>query len=120
MNTQEIANRLVELCRVGDYETAVHELYSPEVISRESEWSPEPRTAHGFEGLAEKAKMFSSMFTTMDNFFADEPIVSGNVFAVRMGMDGTMPDGKVEHMDEIAVYTVRDGKIIREEFFYTM
>jgi len=50
-------------------------------------------------------------------FFADEPIVSGNVFASRMGMKGEMPDGTIMPMDEIAVYTVKDGKIIREEFF---
>jgi hypothetical protein len=33
MTTQEIADRLVELCRAGDYDTCYDELFSDDVIT---------------------------------------------------------------------------------------
>ena len=40
-------------------------------------------------------------------------------FSVVFGMDVTnKTSGERVQMQEVAVYTVRDGKIVREEFFY--
>jgi hypothetical protein len=35
-----------------------------------------------------------------------------------MGMDVTMKGQGRSKMDEIAVYEVKDGKIVKEQFFY--
>lgn len=41
MTTTEIASRLVELCRSGQYETAHKTLYAKDAISIEQQASPE-------------------------------------------------------------------------------
>ncbi|HEY6899064.1 MAG TPA: SnoaL-like domain-containing protein, partial [Puia sp.] len=41
MTTQEIANRLVELCQKGDFETAQKELFADDCVSIEPYSSPE-------------------------------------------------------------------------------
>ena len=46
------------------------------------------------------------------------PYVHGDQFVVRFTMDVTPKDGKRMSMDEVGVYTVLDGKIVEERFFY--
>jgi hypothetical protein len=54
----------------------------------------------------------------MHGGYCGKPIVAGNHFSVAMGMDATMKGmGRVK-MDEIAVYEVKDGKIVKEQFFF--
>ncbi|MBC7975998.1 MAG: nuclear transport factor 2 family protein, partial [Myxococcales bacterium] len=49
------------------------------------------------------------------------PYPNGDRFAVRFNYDVThKPSSKRIQMDEVALYTVKDGKIVREEFFYAM
>ncbi|TAN04486.1 MAG: nuclear transport factor 2 family protein, partial [Rhodanobacteraceae bacterium] len=40
MNTEQIAKRLVELCRKGEYEQAQRELYAQDAVSIEMPGSP--------------------------------------------------------------------------------
>ena len=47
-----------------------------------------------------------------------DPIVSGNHFSCSMMMDATFKETGRERMDEICVYEVKDGKIVKEQFFY--
>jgi hypothetical protein len=50
---------------------------------------------------------------------AEGPFVGSTGFAVRFTMDvETMSTGEREVTQEVGVYTVRDGKIVREEFMY--
>ena len=54
----------------------------------------------------------------MHGGFSSDPVVGGNFFSVAMGMDATMKGmGRIK-MDEIAVYEVTDGKIVKEQFFF--
>jgi ketosteroid isomerase-like protein len=47
------------------------------------------------------------------------PWPHGDRFVVGFQYDVTnKPSGKRMKMDEVGVYTVRNGKIVREEFFY--
>jgi hypothetical protein len=47
------------------------------------------------------------------------PWPHGNRFAVRFTYDVTnKPSGRRMQMDEIGLFTVDSGKIVREEFFY--
>jgi len=49
----------------------------------------------------------------------DGPYPNGDRFAVRFSFDITRKaTGERVKMDEVTLYTVRNGKIIREEFFY--
>jgi ketosteroid isomerase-like protein len=47
------------------------------------------------------------------------PYVNGDQFAVRFAMDITAKEnGQRMQMDEVGLYTVRDGKIVEERFYY--
>ena len=119
MSTQEIANRLVELCRSGDYETCYKELFDPNV------WSIEPEGAlggkvQGLEAIAEKGKRWNEMMEEFHGSSVGDPIVCGNHFACTMTMDATLKGVGREKMEEICVYEVQNGKIVREQFFYNV
>ena len=120
MTTQEVANRLVELCREGKYEQAVTELYSPEIVSVEPEGSPD-RIAKGLEEIAKKGERFQSMLEKVNSSVVTDPVVADNFFSCAMLMNVVMKG--MPHaidMDEICVYTVSNGKIVKEEFFHTL
>ena len=117
MNTQEIANRLVDLCRKGDYETCYKELYAQDVWSIEPEGSPNEKV-QGMEGIAAKGKQWSEMMEEFHGSEIGEPIVAGNHFSVTMMYDATFKERGREKMEEICVYQVKEGKIVKEQFFY--
>ncbi|PCJ67318.1 MAG: hypothetical protein COA58_03080 [Bacteroidetes bacterium] len=119
MNTQEIANKLVFYCRQGDFSSCYAELYSPDCVSQEpkgAQWE----TANGMEEMAKKGEKWNSMVAEMHGAEVGDPIVAGNHFSCRMWNDMTFTDGNRVQMDELCVYEVQDGKIVREEFFYNV
>jgi len=120
MTTQEVANRLVELCREGKNEQAVKELYAPEIVSVEPEGAPN-RIVKGLAGIAEKGMQFQNMIENINSSYVSDPLVAENFFSISMLMNVKMKGVPVDvDMDEICVYTVNNGKIVKEEFFYTL
>ncbi len=118
METQEIANKLVEWCKKGDYESPYQELYSPKIVSIENDGKGEGGYAEGFEGIQKKGEWWKENFE-MHSSSVSEPIVADNWFSVKFEMDTThIPSGHRSQMSEIAVYEVKDGKIVKEQFFY--
>jgi len=119
MTTQEVANRLVELCREGKYEQAIKELYSPEIVSVEPEGMPN-RIVKGLAAIVEKGEKFESMLEKVNSSIISDPIVAENFFSCTMLMNVQMKGVPVAvDMDEVCVYNVEDGKIVKEQFFYT-
>ena len=119
MTTQEVANRLVSLCREGKYEQAISELYSEEIVSVEAEGTPD-RIVKGLQAIAEKAVKFESQIEKINKTVISDPIVAENFFTIGMYMNVQMKGMPMAiDMDEVCVYQVNEGKIIREEFFYT-
>ncbi len=117
MTTQEVADRLVDLCRKGDYETCLKELYSPNAISVEpdgSSWE----TAEGIDAIVQKGEQFNAMVEEMHGGSVGDPIVAGNHFSCTMSMDVTFKGMGRQQMEEICVYEVQDGKIVAERFFF--
>lgn len=117
MTTDEIAKRLVELCREGKYEQVFQELYSPEIVSIEPEggtWG----TVKGFEALAEKAKKWQEMVEEVISGEISDPIVADNFFSCTMKTKVKM-QGEIVNMDEVCVYKVENEKVVSEQFFYT-
>jgi len=117
LSTSEIAQRLVELCRQGQNETAYRELFADDAIALEPAFAPLPRT-EGLEGLLAKHQYFQSSVTEWHGGSVSEPLVAGAHFSVAMTLDASYQDGIRSNMEEIAVYTVLDGKITQEQFFY--
>lgn len=116
MTTQEIAQRLVELCRKGDYETAYTELYSKDIVSHEmSEYMS--GTLTGLDAVMEKAKKWGENIVTMHSTYTNDAVVAPGSFACVMGFDADFKtEGRMKG-DELAVYKVKDGKIVEEWFF---
>jgi hypothetical protein len=117
MTTKEIADRLVALCGQGKIMEAQQELYSPEIESIEPAHAP-VRSAKGREAVAKKGKDFADMIEANHGGHISEPIVQGDFFTIGWQMDVTMKGRGRMNMEEICVYKVKDGKIVREEFFF--
>jgi len=118
MTTQEVANRLSELFKENKWNEAQDELFSENAVSIEPVHSPGLQTVEGLANIKQKAKDFNAMVEEVHSGWASEPIVAGSYISVAMGMDVTMKGQGRINMDEIALYEVKDGKIVKEQFFY--
>ena len=121
MTTKEIAERWVELVRAEKDEQAITELYSSEIESVENNaMQGSVEVKHGFEGKAEKNKMWEEMIVEMHDFSVSDPVISDRGFAVSLFMDVTYKDDNWgrQQMTELGVLEVKDGKIVREEYIY--
>ncbi len=119
MNTTEMATRLVALCRQGDFASAQRELYSSDPVSLEPAGGAGPREVRGLAALAEKEKMFGRTFEVHGCNVSD-PLVADAFFSCTMTVDVTeRKSGARFPLNELCVYEVRDGKIVKEQFFFT-
>ena len=117
MNTKEVANRLVELCRTGQIQQAQTELYGENMVSIEPAGAPVEK-AVGLKAVIEKGKQFASMIEERHGGSVTDPIVTGKYFSMGMVLDTTMKGRGRVLLEEICVYKVENGKIVFEEFFY--
>ena len=118
MTTQDVANRFHELAQTGQWQQIQDELYADNAVSIEPEHAQGLKTVMGMEAIREKGRQFGEMVEEMHGGYSNEPQVAGNFFALAMGMEGTFKGKGRVKMDEIAVYEVKDGKIVREQFFF--
>lgn len=116
MNTQDIADDLVALCKTGDFATPGDKYWAEEVRSIE----PMGDNAVSVGRAAAKAKgEWWSGAHDVHRVEVEGPYVNGDQFVVRFKMDVTVKDsGHRMLMDEMAVYSIKDGKIAEERFFY--
>ena len=118
MTTQEIANRLSELFKENKWMEAQEELFSEDAESIEPAHSPGLQSVKGLDAIKKKGEDFNNMIEEVHGGYAGEPIVAGNHIALAMGIDATYKGMGRQKMDEIAVYEVKEGKIVKEQFFY--
>ena len=120
MSIEQIATRLVELCRKGEYEQAQKELYADDAVSVEPDGLPPGAlgTVKGLAAILEKGRDFQSRLEAVHGGHVSDPVIAGNWFALEMTLDVTMKGRGRMNMTEICVYQVRNGKISREQFFY--
>ncbi|GAB3389874.1 SnoaL-like domain-containing protein [Lysobacter fragariae] len=122
MNTQQVAARLVELCRQGKYEQAQTELYADDAVSIEMPGLPVGAlgNASGMDEIREKGRKWGENIVEVHGGSVGDPVVAGDWFSLAMGIDATYKDMGRAPMEEICVYKVRDGKIVHEQFFYNV
>ncbi|HEU4746900.1 MAG TPA: nuclear transport factor 2 family protein [Gemmatimonadaceae bacterium] len=118
-STAAVAEELVALCRAGRNMDAIEAFYSPDIVSIESTGNEQmPAEMTGIDAIRQKNKWWSEN-NEVHSAEADGPFVGEDKFAVRYAFDVTFkPTGKRERMEEMALYTVDNGKIVREHFFY--
>jgi len=122
--TMEVGRKLADLLRSGKALEAVDTLLSKEVVSVEAQESPEfPREAKGLAAVRGKNEWWFANHEVHAGH-VQGPYPHGNRFALFLDYDVTPKAGpmagKRMKMSEVALYTVQDGKITREEFFYSM
>jgi ketosteroid isomerase-like protein len=118
-STATVANELVALCRAGRNLDALAKLYSPKIVSIEpvsTEALPAEMT--GIDAIRQKNEWWFDN-NEINSYEVNGPFVGGDQFAVQYLLDTTFkPTGQRSVMTEMALYTVKDGKIVREQFFY--
>jgi ketosteroid isomerase-like protein len=121
MTTIEIAKKYVELCSAHQNQVILETLFSPDIVSVEAGAPPgKSAEARGVKAVAEKGKQWMTDHE-VHSAKVDGPWPNGNKFIVRFTYDVTnRPSGQRFTMNEAALFTVENDKIVREEFFYSM
>ncbi len=119
MSTLEVGRKLVSLCREHKDAEALKTLFANDAVSVEAAAMPDmPQEARGIEAIKGKGQWWQDNHE-VHSASVDGPYPNGDRFAVRFSYDITRKaTGERVKMDEVGLYTVRNGKIVREEFFY--
>jgi SnoaL-like domain len=117
MNTEEVAKKVVDLTRKQAWHEAVDALYDKDIVSIEASGmggdSPEKR---GIDQIRGKVDWWVNNMQ-VHSFKVSGPFVAHDRFVVQYDVDMTDKASKRRmQMSEVGVYTVKNGKIVREEF----
>jgi ketosteroid isomerase-like protein len=117
----ELVRRLFDAVARRDAE-AVLSLYDPEV-----EWDGSrhpwaevipPAVYHGHDGLREFARQYYEMWETFEDHLEELVDLGDHVLSVVTSRGRGRASGlDVEWTDNVGVWTIRDGKVIRVEWF---
>ncbi|MEO7546851.1 MAG: nuclear transport factor 2 family protein [Ramlibacter sp.] len=116
MSTQEVANAFTALCKQGKFDEAGKEFWSDSVVSLEA-MQGEGARAEGRKAVEAKGEWWYANHE-VHSAKTEGPYVHGDQFIVRFTLDLTPKGGARMTMDEMGQYTVADGKIVEERFFY--
>jgi ketosteroid isomerase-like protein len=120
-STSEVGKRYAALCKEGKNETILRELFTKDTVSVEAGAPPgQDRTAKGLDAIVAKSRWWQENHTVHKaEIFGPYP--HDDRFAIRFVYDVTnKPSGKRFSMDEVGLFTVLNGKIVKEEFFYSI
>lgn len=121
MTTMDVAQQLVALCKQGKNLEVVDTLLAEDVVSVEAGAPP---------GMQRETRGRAAVRAKAEWWLANHEIHSASVtgpwphderFIVGFQYEVTnKPSGKRMKLDEVALYSVANGKVVREEFFYSM
>ncbi|QFT92712.1 SnoaL-like domain protein [Roseovarius sp. THAF9] len=121
MDMMDVAKELVAGCREDRARENLDKLYAPDAVSVEAADMGNGRETTGLDGIKGKHDWWESEMEMLDSDIIG-PLPHGDdrfavIFRVKVKEKAT---GKVSDMEEVGVYTVKGGKIVREEFFYAI
>jgi len=115
-----VARDFTAMLRLGQFEAAGEKFWATDVRSAEPEDISQdiPALVSGREAARLKARArFANK--EIDDLGIDGPFITGDQFALFLDMLITdLATGRTQPFAEIAIFTVRDGHIIEERFFY--
>jgi len=112
----EVGRALVSMFNGGQFDAIEKKYWSPAIVSCEGEGVAMEWV--GRKAVARKGAEWHSQ-NRIHGASAEGPFVGATGFAVKFKMDvECLADGKRTTMEEVGVYTIRGGKIVREEFMY--
>jgi len=118
MTTQDVGNRLNQLFKENKWDQAMEELFAEDAESIEPAHSQGMQSVKGKDAIRQKGADFNASLEEMHGGWCSEVLVGGNYLTCTMGLDATMKGmGRIK-MEEVCVYEVKDGKIVKEQFFY--
>lgn len=117
MNTEEVAKKLVDLCRTGKWMQAIDSLYATDIVSVEPHAMENmPAEMRGLDQVRGKTEWWEKNMEVHDAKVSG-PFVAGDTFVVRFDVDATDKNSKKRtQMSEVGIYTVSNGKVSREVF----
>jgi ketosteroid isomerase-like protein len=121
MKTMEIARKLMELCAQGKNMEALNTLFAQDAVSVEAGAPPSmQREAKGLAAIKAKGEWWIANHEVHSAAMTG-PWPHDDRFIVGFQYDITnKPSGNRMKMNEVGLFTVKNGKIVREEFFYDM
>ncbi len=119
MTTKDIGQKLVDLCKVGKNREAMEQLYAQDIVSIEAAAPPgKSPESKGRDGAIARNKEWEAEHE-VKSAKVDGPYPNGDRFTVVFDFDLVRRSDKQPiHVHEVALYQVKNDKIIREEFFY--
>ena len=119
MDLMEIANELVAGCRENREAENLDKLYAPDAVSVEAADMGDGREIVGVDAIKGKHAWFGSMYEILGGEVGGPFPHGDDRFAVTFKMNAKNKEtGEISDMEEVAIYHVAKGKIVREEFFY--
>ncbi|PQJ79130.1 nuclear transport factor 2 family protein [Polaribacter porphyrae] len=120
MNTQEVANKWQQMCQSGKNLECIQELYADNVVSKEMPGVPHGEVVSGKKEVFEKSKQWLEDVVEFHSSEISNPVIANNHFSSKMSFDVTFKSRGRQQMEEVCVFEVQDGKIVNEQFFYSM
>ena len=120
MTIDYLAKDFAQMLLTGNCVEAAEKYWADDIVRIEPAHYPagQARRATGFAAAHAKLLEWIDISDAAD-LAIDGPFVTGNVFALFLDMEITAAEtGKREPFSEIAVFTVRDEKIVEERYFY--
>jgi hypothetical protein len=117
MTIKETAEAFTALLKAGEHEAAAAKFNADDIASHEAMDGP-MAMCRGREAVKAKSDWWYANHL-VHSVTTEGPFMNGSQFALRFDMDITTKEtGQRMQMAEIALYTVKDGKIAEERFFY--
>lgn len=121
MTTQELATRYRQLMTERKFLEIQDTYYADDIISQEMEKASAMGLSvitQGKEAVKAKGTARRATIDTMHSYHCSEPLVAGEFFSVVLRQDVTFKGRPRTTIEEIAIFQVRDGKVVKEQFFY--
>jgi hypothetical protein len=116
MTTADIAREFVDFCRAGKFAECGDKHWADHVVSHGTKSHTPVR--RGKAAVRDKNAWWSDAHE-VHGVEVFGPYIHGDQFTTRFVMDVTPKESGARHTVEgIALYTVEDGKIVEERFFY--
>ena len=117
MTTLELAKDFTNLLKKNDHGGAAAKYNSDDIVSYEAMDGP-MAVCRGKASVKEKGEWWQANHEVHGGA-VEGPYVNGDQFVVRFKMDITAKaTGERMAMDEVGIYTVKNGKIVEERFCY--
>jgi hypothetical protein len=116
-STEEVATKLADYCRKGEWMKAVDDLYAKDIVSVEAHAMENmPAEMRGIDQVKGKTEWWEKNME-VHSAKVSGPFVARDTFVVQFDVDVTEKASKKRtQMSEVGIYTVKDGKVAREEF----